>query len=54
MAVRVGQPVKQGDLLGKAGTTGKPSSKQAHLHFELRYGSTLGWMAEDPASAMTK
>ena len=49
LAVRVGQIVNQGDVIGKVGITGKPSSKQAHLHFELRYASGIGWTAEDPA-----
>lgn len=48
VAVKTGQVVKPGDLLGKVGTTGNPSSSQAHLHFELRYASTLGWTAQDP------
>lgn len=48
IAVSAGNQVKQGDVLGKVGTTGKPSSLQVHLHFELRYASTLGWTAEDP------
>lgn len=52
IAVQVGQKVKQGELLGKVGTTGQPNSKQVHLHFELRYASGLGWTAEDPTSAI--
>lgn len=48
--VKVGQKVKQGDLLGTVGTTGTPSSTQPHLHFEMRYSSDLGWVAEDPNS----
>ena len=34
-AVMVGQEVRQGELLGGAGTTGY--STGPHLHFELRY-----------------
>lgn len=49
LAVRAGQIVNQGDVIGKVGISGKPSSKQAHLHFELRYASGSGWTAEDPA-----
>lgn len=52
VAVQVGQKVKQGELIGKVGTTGQPSSEQVHLHFELRYASGLGWTAEDPISAI--
>jgi murein DD-endopeptidase MepM/ murein hydrolase activator NlpD len=46
--VTVGQKVNKGDLLGTVGTTGKPTSKQPHLHFEMRASSDLGWVAEDP------
>jgi murein DD-endopeptidase MepM/ murein hydrolase activator NlpD len=35
IAVDVGQPVRQGETLGGAGTTGY--STGPHLHFELRY-----------------
>ncbi len=49
LTVRAGQIVNQGDVIGKVGISGKPSSKQAHLHFELRYASDIGWTAEDPA-----
>ena len=48
MTVVVGQTVKQGDLVGTVGTTGKPTSTQPHLHFEVRSSSSLGWVAEDP------
>ena len=50
VAVRTGQTIKQGDLLGTVGTTGKPIAAQPHLHFEVRYASSLGWVAEDPVS----
>lgn len=50
VAVRAGQTVKQGDLLGTVGSTGKPTSTKPHLHFEVRYASSLGWVAEDPNS----
>ncbi|MBH8552534.1 M23 family metallopeptidase [Nostocaceae cyanobacterium CENA357] len=46
--VTVGQKVNKGDLIGTVGTTGKPTSKQPHLHFEMRASSDLGWVAEDP------
>jgi lysostaphin len=48
IAVNVGQKVKQGDVLGTIGTTGNPDIVQPHLHFEVRYNSNLGWVAEDP------
>jgi len=45
-----GQKVNQGDILGTVGTTGEPTISQSHLHFEMRSGSDLGWVAEDPKS----
>ncbi|MEH2063015.1 MAG: M23 family metallopeptidase [Nostoc sp.] len=52
--VTVGQQVKKGDLLGTVGTSGKPSSSQPHLHFEVRSSSSLGWVAEDPKAYLKK
>ncbi|BCL37364.1 LysM peptidoglycan-binding domain-containing M23 family metallopeptidase [Nostoc sp. MS1] len=46
--VKVGQLVKKGQVLGTVGTTGQPTSKQPHLHFEVRTSSSLGWVAENP------
>lgn len=46
--VKVGQAVNLGDILGTVGTTGQPDSHEPHLHFEIRYTSDLGWVAEDP------
>lgn len=46
--VKVGQKVKLGELLGTVGTSGKPDLASAHLHFEVRYNSPLGWVAENP------
>lgn len=46
--VSVGQQVNKGDVLGTVGTTGQPTSKQPHLHFEMRASSDLGWVAKDP------
>jgi lysostaphin len=46
--VKVGQQVKQGDLLGTVGTSGQPTIDQPHLHFEVRSSSFLGWVAKDP------
>lgn len=50
VGVTVGQKVKKGELLGTVGLTGKPTSSKPHLHFEVRYSSSLGWVAEDPGS----
>ncbi|MEH1795692.1 LysM peptidoglycan-binding domain-containing M23 family metallopeptidase [Nostoc sp.] len=52
--VTVGQQVKKGDLLGTVGTSGKPTSTQPHLHFEVRSSSSLGWVAEDPKGYLKK
>ncbi|HLO51089.1 MAG TPA: M23 family metallopeptidase [Kamptonema sp.] len=48
ITVKVGQKVQPGNILGTVGTTGKPDIVQPHLHFEVRYNSNLGWVAEDP------
>ena len=50
IVVTAGQKIAKGDLLGTVGSTGEPTSSQSHLHFEVRYGSSLGWIAEDPVS----
>jgi lysostaphin len=47
--VKAGQTVKRGQTIGTVGTSGRPSSKNPHLHFEVRSRSNLGWVAEDPA-----
>lgn len=46
--VKVGEQVRTGTVIGTVGTTGYPSSKTPHLHFEVRLNSKLGWVAEDP------
>jgi murein DD-endopeptidase MepM/ murein hydrolase activator NlpD len=50
--VKLGQAVNAGDPIGTVGQTGQPSSSDAHLHFELRSNSKLGWVAEDPAPSL--
>jgi murein DD-endopeptidase MepM/ murein hydrolase activator NlpD len=52
--VSVGQQVKQQDEIGTVGTTGKPTSTQPHLHFEIRSSSDLGWVAKDPNQYMQR
>ncbi|MBD2446637.1 M23 family metallopeptidase [Nostoc sp. FACHB-152] len=46
--VKVGQQVNAGDVLGTVGTTGQPTAKEPHLHFEVRSSSSQGWVAQDP------
>lgn len=48
LSVREGQQVQPGDALGIVGSTGAPDLEQPHLHFEVRYNSPLGWVAQDP------
>jgi len=48
IAVSVGQPIARGEAIGTVGQTGRPDVPIAHLHFELRSNSTLGWIADDP------
>ncbi|MBD2185709.1 M23 family metallopeptidase [Planktothrix sp. FACHB-1355] len=48
IAVSAGQTIQQGMQLGTVGTTGFPDIELPHLHFEVRYNSDLGWVAEDP------
>jgi len=46
--VSLGQRVTAGEAIGSVGQTGQPDVAIAHLHFELRYSSDLGWIADDP------
>ena len=48
ITVQTGQQLQSGAVLGKVGQTGKPDLEQSHLHFEIRYSSPLGWVAENP------
>lgn len=48
--VQTGEKVKQADFLGTVGQTGEPDFEEAHLHFEIRYNSPFGWVAENPNS----
>jgi murein DD-endopeptidase MepM/ murein hydrolase activator NlpD len=50
--VTLGQTVRSGQTIATVGQTGQPSSPAAHLHFELRSNSKLGWVAEDPTSIL--
>ena len=48
VSVATGQLVKAGDTLGIVGSTGRPETDSPHLHFEVRYYSSQGWVAQDP------
>ncbi len=48
LKVKVGQVVKRRQSIATVGTTGNPSAKEPHLHFEVRSRSGLGWVAANP------
>lgn len=50
--VKVGQRVSRGQPIGTVGTSGRPSSNESHLHFEVRSRSNLGWVAENPSKVV--
>jgi len=46
--VEMGQKVQAGDIVGYVGTSGRPDIPESHLHFEVRFRSSVGWVAQDP------
>lgn len=48
MNVAKNQSVTAGETIGTVGQTGKPHIKASHLHFEVRYQTAQGWVAQDP------
>jgi murein DD-endopeptidase MepM/ murein hydrolase activator NlpD len=46
--VAIGQEVAAGSIIGMVGNTGQPDIAEPHLHFEVRYLSPQGWLAQDP------
>ena len=53
ISVRVGQQVQPGTTLGRVGATGSPDINPSHLHFEVRFNSPSGWVAQDPELHLT-
>ncbi|MDJ0583204.1 M23 family metallopeptidase [Crocosphaera sp.] len=51
---RMGRSVQVGDVLGYVGTTGRPDLLNPHLHFEVRFQSPVGWVAQDPDIHLSK
>ncbi|WP_267384421.1 peptidoglycan DD-metalloendopeptidase family protein [Cyanobacterium sp. uoEpiScrs1] len=52
--VKIGQTVKEGDVVGYVGKTGQPDLLEPHLHFEVRYKFPVGWVAQDPVTHLPK
>jgi len=50
IAVTQGQVIESDAMLGTVGQTGAPSAANAHLHFEVRLNSQVGWVAQDPSA----
>ena len=48
IAVSLNQTVQAGVQLGTVGASGKPDLATPHLHFEVRYYTSSGWVAQDP------
>ncbi|MDR9403136.1 MAG: M23 family metallopeptidase [Halothece sp. Uz-M2-17] len=48
IALQNNQAVTAGQTIGTVGTTGKPHAPDPHLHFEVRYQTAQGWVAQDP------
>jgi murein DD-endopeptidase MepM/ murein hydrolase activator NlpD len=46
--VKIDDKVQAGDLIAQVGTTGNPDIETSHLHFEVRYQTPQGWIAQDP------
>ncbi|MEM1368218.1 MAG: LysM peptidoglycan-binding domain-containing M23 family metallopeptidase [Cyanobacteria bacterium P01_H01_bin.15] len=42
------QTILAGQTIGAVGQTGQPDLPQPHLHFEVRYRTPVGWIAQDP------
>ena len=47
-AVSPEETVTAGSVIGYVGTTGRPDITEPHVHFEVRFRSPAGWVAQDP------
>jgi murein DD-endopeptidase MepM/ murein hydrolase activator NlpD len=43
-----GQIVQSGQVIGYVGISGRPDIPETHVHFEVRFQSPVGWVAQDP------
>lgn len=46
--------VSAGDQIGTVGTSGQVSGDNSYLHFQVRYQTPQGWVAQDPAIHFTE
>ncbi len=49
ITVEEDQSVAAGEKIGTVGTSGKSSGERSYLHFQVRYQTPQGWVAQDPA-----
>lgn len=47
--VAAGEAIARGAVLGTVGGSGRPDTEASHLHFEVRYDTPQGWVAQDPS-----
>ncbi|HLP87185.1 MAG TPA: M23 family metallopeptidase [Nostocaceae cyanobacterium] len=52
--VTLGQKINQGVVIGTIGTSGQPTTRQPHLHFEIRSQEALGWTAKNPKDYLAR
>ncbi len=52
--VKMNTQVKVGEVIGNVGTTGIPDIVNPHLHFEVRYQTSQGWIAQNPILHLKK
>lgn len=49
ITVEKGQSVAAGEKIGTVGTSGQSNGEESYLHFQVRYQTPQGWVAQDPA-----